>query len=146
MICKFLYHKGDSVEENSPLDASGGESQPPRKRLLFLQNTWELEVMVSSQPVWAHVMDLIIKLLRWGGFTAKAFLSHVFLTGKYSNSPRLRKILFTPLGSDSGIVSKYCRARTSNKPASKTHVGETVQRLRLKINEIKPCAHYYVPL
>lgn len=30
--------------------------------------------------------------------------------------PRLRKILFTPLGSDSGIVSKYWRARTSNKP------------------------------
>lgn len=77
--------------------------------------------MVSGQPIWGHVIDLIIKLLGWGMFTAKAFLSHVFLIGKYSNSPRLRKILFTPLGSDSGIVSKYCSARTSNKPMRKTH-------------------------
>ena len=64
----------------------------------------------------------------------KNIKNYIYLTGKQSNLPRLRKILFTPLGSDSGIVSKYWRARTSNKPTRKLHVSEAVTYSRLKIN------------
>lgn len=85
-------------------------------------------VMVFGRPSWDYPGDLLIKSVSW------SLLSYTSLTGKQSNSPRLRKILFIPLGSDSGIVSKYWRARTSNKPMRKHLFGKIIQNLRLEIN------------
>ena len=112
-------------------------------------NTVEIGVMISGHCMWGYVFDIMVKLLWWGMLTQKFvilffFFNYIYLIiiGKHSNLPRLRKILFTPLGSDSGIVSKYWSARTSNKPTKKIHAVQTVIHSRLKINGIKLCAHY----